>query len=123
MPKTKYAVSKTAEGRILKFDFEGSLYNPSIEDDANVMSQVIEAIAESGKVDEIMFTQNEEYIYDRTQTQILIEIAEVYNKLVTEERVLDFAQFGEECRRYFRSEEHTSELQSQFHLLCRLLLL
>ena len=101
MPKTKYAVSKTAEGRILKFDFEGSLYNPSIEDDANVMSQVIEAIAESGKVDEIMFTQNEEYIYDRTQTQLLIEIAEVYNKLVTEERVLDFAQFGEECRRYF----------------------
>ena len=80
MPKTKYAVSKTAEGRILKFDFEGSLYNPSIEDDANVMSQVIEAIAESGKVDEIMFTQNEEYIYDRTQTQLLIEIAEVYNK-------------------------------------------
>src|SRR5689334_23832122 len=26
------------------------------------------------------------------------------------------------ARRYFRSEEHTSELQSQFHLVCRLLL-
>src|SRR6266481_8819267 len=26
------------------------------------------------------------------------------------------------CRRRSRSEEHTSELQSQFHLVCRLLL-
>src|SRR5438309_8715482 len=26
------------------------------------------------------------------------------------------------CRPGFRSEEHTSELQSQFHLVCRLLL-
>src|SRR5579862_10048933 len=26
------------------------------------------------------------------------------------------------CQQYARSEEHTSELQSQFHLVCRLLL-
>src|SRR5580693_9108877 len=31
------------------------------------------------------------------------------------------AQFGR-SNAYFRSEEHTSELQSQFHLVCRLLL-
>src|SRR2546430_5777620 len=29
---------------------------------------------------------------------------------------------GEEILRYFRSEEHTSELQSQSNLVCRLLL-
>src|SRR5689334_23874864 len=29
---------------------------------------------------------------------------------------------GRECRTDRRSEEHTSELQSQFHLVCRLLL-
>src|SRR5689334_24013734 len=29
---------------------------------------------------------------------------------------------GQEARTPFRSEEHTSELQSQFHLVCRLLL-
>src|SRR3989338_568559 len=29
---------------------------------------------------------------------------------------------GWPCRRSYRSEEHTSELQSQFHLVCRLLL-
>src|SRR5689334_24594936 len=29
---------------------------------------------------------------------------------------------GDPRRRDFRSEEHTSELQSQFHLVCRLLL-
>src|SRR5438309_7793445 len=38
---------------------------------------------------------------------------------------LDFrGVFGKRCApsRGFRSEEHTSELQSQFHLVCRLLL-
>src|SRR5438309_6252734 len=30
-------------------------------------------------------------------------------------------RMGQRCERY-RSEEHTSELQSQFHLVCRLLL-
>src|SRR5689334_23493044 len=29
---------------------------------------------------------------------------------------------SEKCCRRYRSEEHTSELQSQFHLVCRLLL-
>src|SRR2546429_6287703 len=29
---------------------------------------------------------------------------------------------GEACRRVLRSEEHTSELQSRLHLVCRLLL-
>src|SRR5689334_24537159 len=32
------------------------------------------------------------------------------------------SQFGPTCTPLSRSEEHTSELQSQFHLVCRLLL-
>src|SRR5689334_24133153 len=32
------------------------------------------------------------------------------------------AQIAARSIHYFRSEEHTSELQSQFHLVCRLLL-
>src|SRR5689334_24851613 len=32
------------------------------------------------------------------------------------------ARFVEDLSVYVRSEEHTSELQSQFHLVCRLLL-
>src|SRR5689334_24124847 len=32
-----------------------------------------------------------------------------------------FSNWGQ-CLSIFRSEEHTSELQSQFHLVCRLLL-
>src|SRR5438309_4427354 len=33
-----------------------------------------------------------------------------------------WAYFARDDRHRFRSEEHTSELQSQFHLVCRLLL-
>src|SRR2546430_5076625 len=34
----------------------------------------------------------------------------------------EVAQHAAPCRRYTRSEEHTSELQSQSNLVCRLLL-
>lgn len=101
MPSIPYELTKTAEGKILRFKFEKSEYNPSIEDEPVVMAEVIEALAQSGEVDEIIFVQNEEYVYDKAQVKILSEVAEAYQKLISEERVLDFSKFGEDCRPYF----------------------
>ncbi len=101
MPREGYEIIRTAEGKVLKFNFENSIYNPSIEDDPFVMAQTIGALAESGQVEEIIFSQNEEYVYEKSQANLLYEIAEVNQKLIAEERVLDFSGFGEDCRRFF----------------------
>src|SRR2546429_4947091 len=39
-----------------------------------------------------------------------------------ENKLLDFRTYFNNHRRHTRSEEHTSELQSRLHLVCRLLL-
>src|SRR5438309_3825951 len=41
---------------------------------------------------------------------------------VERRRAVDAVMIPMQCEYYARSEEHTSELQSQFHLVCRLLL-
>ena len=74
MPREGYEIIRTAEGKVLKFNFENSIYNPSIEDDPFVMAQTIGALAESGQVEEIIFSQNEEYVYENLQ-----QIVQIYN--------------------------------------------
>src|SRR2546422_4153821 len=46
------------------------------------------------------------------------QAAELYQRAVAAQRGGDWARYGEALR----SEEHTSELQSRLHLVCRLLL-
>src|SRR2546429_2071741 len=41
---------------------------------------------------------------------------------VTAEKLLIFMRMDSKYQKLFRSEEHTSELQSRLHLVCRLLL-
>src|SRR5205809_6213480 len=50
---------------------------------------------------------------------IFIGLAQVY---VSAPHVPPARAFGDYARAPFRSEEHTSELQSRLHLVCRLLL-
>src|SRR5689334_23669164 len=59
----------------------------------------------------------DEYLFQ----SYVIEPALVDNDEATVQSYLDTADSSLNCDRV-RSEEHTSELQSQFHLVCRLLL-
>src|SRR5690625_6621569 len=79
----------------------------------------------------------EEYLYDQTK---LVVINERYRELELNQQFAQFATsagfnirvcegYDPESKgkveagvKYFRSEEHTSELQSRGHLVCRLLL-
>ncbi len=87
--------------RTLKINYEDSIYSPSIEDDPQTMAFVIDLLLEAGRVNRIAFIQREEYLYDETQVNMLLEIKDVYGKLVREENILDFSGlFGTECERF-----------------------
>src|SRR5436305_9017772 len=65
-----------------------------------------------------------EQVYRRaTEVDPRISIATVYRtvRLFEEANILARHDFGDGRSRYERSEEHTSELQSRPHLVCRLL--
>src|SRR5689334_25403368 len=50
------------------------------------------------------------------KTPIVIDTRRIFSSAMAEELGIKYVSVG------YRSEEHTSELQSQFHLVCRLLL-
>src|SRR5689334_24832577 len=55
----------------------------------------------------------------QTKRSLIAELAETLSGRVAFETVLPYEQY--QTLSSGRSEEHTSELQSQFHLVCRLL--
>ena len=99
--KPAYKLAHEGGARILKINYEDSIYAPSIEDDPDTMALVIDILLETGHVNKISFLQREEYEYDTVQANLLLEIKDVYGKLVREENVLDFSGlFGTECEKF-----------------------
>jgi type IV secretory pathway ATPase VirB11/archaellum biosynthesis ATPase len=98
----KEEVIREADEIILRVDCEASLRAPSIEDDSVYMSWVIEKIAAIGNVTKIVFVQKRDYEYDYEQAQILVEIAQVYKKLIRQKDLFSHAAltFGGRCKKY-----------------------
>ncbi|MEK6852460.1 MAG: hypothetical protein AABX59_01145, partial [Nanoarchaeota archaeon] len=61
---------------------------PSIASDAIVMAKVIDNLAENPRVSRIVLSQQKNYSYSYEDTQILVEIANLYNFLLKQERLL-----------------------------------
>ena len=103
MPQPGEFQVKTEGGiKVLRINYEGVLYTPSIEDDRNIMSRVFDILLDEGKVGKIVFLQREEYEYDWSQVRLLLEIVDAYKKLVLEENILEISKLGatSECQKY-----------------------
>ena len=78
------------EENILRIDAEALPYLPSIEDNATVMSKVIDILSETNQISKIIFNQKRDYEYDYYQTQLLVEIAQFYKKLSKQKELFTF---------------------------------
>ena len=83
-----YEVIKEAQDNVLKIDANSWPYLPSIENNSLVMASVLDLLIEVPNVTRIIFSQRRNYIYPYDQTQILIEIANLYNHLSKQKRLL-----------------------------------
>lgn len=87
-------IIRQGEDVILRFDCEGLNDTPSIEDSSLYMSKVIEKLAKNPKITKIVFSQKREYEYEYNQTQMLVEIALIYNKLIREKNLFSYKNFN-----------------------------
>jgi len=95
---------------LIKVNCANCVFGSSIEDFDVCFAKTIDKILQFIKVERIILAGTREYEYDYGQTKILIEIAEVYDKLVNREKVLSFARLGsEKCERCF--PKRLAELQ------------
>ncbi|MEK6834638.1 MAG: type II/IV secretion system ATPase subunit [Nanoarchaeota archaeon] len=76
-----YEVLREGQDTILKVNAVSWNYTPNIENNQLIMARIIDLLVENPNVTRIIFTQRRNYIYNYEQTQMLLEIANVYNHL------------------------------------------
>jgi len=74
---------------IIKFSCLGCVYGSSIEDFDVCMSRVIDKILETKKAERVILSESREHEYDWDQVKMLVEIANIYDDLVNEKKLLN----------------------------------
>lgn len=85
-----YSVEVERKGgeNILYVNYLGASYVPSLAESPEVMSRTIDALSENGDVSRIVFVQQKNYHYSFEEVSLLVEIANLYNYLIKQEKVL-----------------------------------
>ncbi len=92
--KREYEILKQGPEDIMRINAEAWAFSPSLEDNPLVMSTTIDHLIESPGVASIIFSQRKQYHYDYHQTQMLIEIANIYKMLVRQTKILSLQALG-----------------------------
>ena len=101
MPYTKkekdYELVQSGEETIIKINYESKSFSPSIEDNAMVMMDAIDRLTENPSVSRITFNQRRHFNYSYEQTQMLMQIANIYSYFVKNKQVLSIKNLGSEA--------------------------
>jgi len=89
---------------ILKVNCLDSIYGSSLEDSETIMSEIIDKILELKKVERIILAERREYEYDYTQTKMLVEIANLFDKMLNQDMILDESKLGPEYIKYVSND-------------------
>ncbi len=104
--KENYEIIREDEDTIIRIDYNDSFSIPSIEDNEESMSKVIEILTQVKHATKIVFVQRRDFEYDYTQTKFLEEIAEVYTHLSKEKQIVTLSslkQVGISNQRFYNS--------------------
>jgi len=86
----EYEIISEGQDQIMRIKYADSSENPSIEDSALCMARTIDKLSEVPSISRIIFNQRRNYTYDYDQTQMLVEIANIYNHLVKQKKFLSY---------------------------------
>src|SRR3989344_3441021 len=89
-----YDVRRESGESVAYVNYLGAPFLPSIAKFPEVFSRVIDMLIESPNVSRIVFVQQRNYNYDGNEVKKLIEIANLYNFLLKQERVLPPERLG-----------------------------
>ncbi len=95
---------------VLRIDAANWAIAPSIEDSEATMAVVIDRLLETKNISRIVIAEARENEYDEQQTEILKEIAEAYNRILNEDKLISINNLGVKgCEKYF--PQRLSDLQ------------
>ena len=97
-----FEVIKEGEEEVMKINYDGLDLAPSIEDSSECMADTIDKIIQVPSINRIVFYQKRNYEYNYEQTQILREIANIYNHLTKQNNLISslesLSNFGNDIK-------------------------
>ena len=90
----EHDVIREGEENILYIYVEGISYAPSLEDHPVVMNHVVDILLQVSGITKIVFSQKREYEYDYAQTKIIMEIVDIYKKIMREKNIFSYNAIG-----------------------------
>ncbi|MFA5888399.1 MAG: type II/IV secretion system ATPase subunit [Candidatus Nanoarchaeia archaeon] len=94
IPPGGYEVIREGTEDVMRVNYEQAPYSPSIEENPMIMMDAIDKIAENPSISRIVFMQRRFYEYPYEQTQMLVEIANLYSYLIKSKKVLSPDSLG-----------------------------
>jgi len=88
VPPGGYEIVKEGTEDVMRINYEHVPYPPSIEDSPLVMADAIDKLSENPSVARLVFMQRRFYDYSFEQTQMLVDIANIYGFLIKSKKVL-----------------------------------
>jgi type IV secretory pathway ATPase VirB11/archaellum biosynthesis ATPase len=89
-----YTIAREGVEEVMRINYENIPYSPSIEDNPYVMMDVIDKLTANPSVGRLTFLQRRHYNYDYEQTQMLMEVANLYSYLIKRKKALSPASMG-----------------------------
>ena len=83
-----YEVQRQGGEDIIYLNYLGAPFVPSISDYPKVMERAIDVLMENPNASRIVFVQQKNYNYDLNETNLLLEIAQLYVYLIKQEKIL-----------------------------------
>ena len=84
-----YEIEREAGESVMYVNYMNAGFVPSIVDHPEVMARTIDLLIKNQNVSRIVFVQQRNYNYNFYQTALLLEISQLYNYLIKQERVLN----------------------------------
>jgi archaeal flagellar protein FlaI len=114
-PLYSYEVQREAGQDVLKINYLGAPFVPSLADNLEVMERTVDALIENPNVSRIVFSQQKNYNYDAQETFYLLEIAQFYVYLVKQEKILSQEKLSPMHQEFF--SKRYNEVFSFLYLL------
>jgi type IV secretory pathway ATPase VirB11/archaellum biosynthesis ATPase len=108
----EYQIIKEGQEDVLKINAERWSFVPSIEENPNVMAKTIEFLVQVPNVGRIIFLQRRNFTYSYENTQMLIEIANLYKMLIKQKRILTLSDLEEKQGAYVYLLNWRAKLQN-----------
>src|SRR3989344_4687328 len=87
-PLYSYQVEREGGEDVLYINYLGASFVPSIAESPEVMERVIDALMQNPNVSRVLLVQQKNYNYDIKEVAFLLEIAQLYNYFLKQERIL-----------------------------------